>query len=93
MMWNVVDLRGNLKNLDNKQAYVKWWAKRSEFDLLLDKLDVNYDEIQDALDIKDGLYCIYVGHSKDRSISKYLNMQFNNDSTFRISISSIFSFC
>ncbi|WP_405287008.1 AAA family ATPase [Methanobrevibacter sp.] len=91
MMYDVIDLRGNLKNLEDKQAYVKWWAKRREFDLLLDKLEADYDDIKDALDIKDDLYCIYVGQSKDRSISGYLNMQFNQNSTFRISISSIIS--
>ena len=37
MMYNVSDLRGNLKDLDDKQAYVKWWAEKSELDLILNK--------------------------------------------------------
>ena len=91
MMWDVVDLRGNLNKLEEKHAYVKWWAKRPELDLILEKLDVNFEDIKDALDIKDDLYCIYVGQSKDRAIAGYLSMQFNQKSTFRISLSSIIS--
>ena len=91
MMYNVSDLRGNLKDLDDKQAYVKWWAEKSELDLILNKLNVDFEDIKGALDIKNGLYCIYVGYSKNRSIIRYLNMQFNENSTFRISIGSIIS--
>ncbi len=91
MMWDVPDLRNNLKKLDDKPAYVKWWAKRKEFDLLLDKLDVNYDDIKEALDIKDDLYCIFIGRPTNRSVVGYLKMQFNENSTYRLTISSILS--
>lgn len=92
MMYDVIYLKNNLNELEDKQAYVKWWAKRNELDLLLDKLNVNFEDIRDALDIKDDLYCIYIGQSKNRIISSYLKMQFFDLSSFRTSISSILTF-
>ena len=92
MIYDVVYLKNNLNELEDKQAYVKWWAKRNELDLLLDKLNVNFEDIRDALDIKDDLYCIYIGQSKNRIISSYLKMQFFDMSSFRTSISSILTF-
>lgn len=89
MMYEVVNLKNNLDELEDKQAYVKWWAKRNELDLLLDKLNVNFEDIKDALDVKDDLYCIYIGQSKNRVISEYLRMQFFDKSSFTISISSL----
>ena len=100
-MYDVSDLRGNLKKLEDKQAYVKWWAKRNELDLILNKLNVKYEDIKDALDVNDDLYCIYLGSSTDGKIANYLNYQLNDKhtkstmdtglSTFRRSIASIVS--
>ena len=89
MMYDVVNLKNNLDELEDKQAYVKWWANRSELDLLLDKLNVNFEDIKDALEVKDNLYCIYIGQSKNRAISEYLRMQFFDKSSFTVSISSL----
>ena len=91
MMIDVVDLRGNLKELEKKQGYVKWWAKRSELDLILKKLNVDFDDIKDALDVKEGLYCIYIGRSTNREIAGYLNMQLigrHNKSLFSSGVSA-----
>ena len=102
MMMDVVDLRNELKNLEEKQAYVKWWARQNELDLILDKLNINFDEVKDALDIKNDLYCIYLGSSTNGEIGNYLNYQLNGKhtkstiqsglSTFRRSVASIVSF-
>ena len=92
MMMNVVDLRGNTKNLEKKQGYVKWWAKRSEFDLILNKLNVNFDDIKDALDIKDDLYCIYIGRSTNREIEGYLNMQLNGNHNEKLFVTGVSAF-
>ncbi len=89
---NVVDLRGNTKNLEKKQGYVKWWAKRSEFDLILKKLNVNFDDIKDALDIKDDLYCIYIGRSTNREIEGYLNMQLNGNHNEKLFVTGVSAF-
>ena len=91
MMIDVVDLRGNLKELEKKQGYVKWWAKRAELDLILKKLNVDFDDIKDALDVKYGLYCIYIGRSTNREIAGYLNMQLigrHNKSLFSSGVSA-----
>ena len=92
MMMDVVDLRGNTKNLEKKQGYVKWWAKRREFDLILKKLNVNFDDIKDALDIKDDLYGIYIGRSTNREIEGYLNMQLNANHNEKLFITGVSAF-
>ena len=98
-MIDVLELRKNLKNLDEKQGYVKWYAKRRELDLILDKLNVNFNDIKDALDVKDDLYAIYIGKSISRPVAEYLNMQLvgnhnktlfeNGTSAFRKTVASI----
>ena len=90
-MMDVIDLRGNLKNLEEKQGYVKWWAKREEFNLILNKLNVDFDNIKEALDEKEGLYCIYIGRSTNRPIAEYLNMQLfgnHNEKLFTTGVSA-----
>ena len=98
---DATELRMKLNTLDMKHCYIKWWAERTEFDLILEKLDVNYDEIDESLDIKDDLYCIWVGSTTNRTVANYLNEFINAKhtqaaiksriSTFRRSISSIVS--
>ena len=98
---DATELRVKLNTLDMKNCYIKWWAKRPEFDLILEKLDVNYDEIEDSLDIDGDLYCIWVGSTTNRTVANYLNEFINAKhteaairrriSTFRRSISSIVS--
>ena len=104
MMINAVKLRdkSEIKKIENKPGYYKWWAKKEEFDLILDKLNVNYETIKNSIEIKDDLYCIYVGIAVKESIGDRLNWHVDNKhsiskvkhgflSTFRNSISSIIS--
>ena len=69
---------------------------------LLEKLDINIDDIKNSLEIKANLYCIYIGKTTNRPVSKCLDDHINMHhyesnvtqgflSTFRQSISSIVS--
>lgn len=104
MMIDAVKLRdkSEVKKIENKPGYYKWWAEREDFDLILDKLNVNFDTIKDSVEIKDDLYCIYVGIAVKESVGDRLKWHVNDKhtisnvkhgflSTFRNSISPIIS--
>lgn len=89
-------------DIENKPGYYKWWAQKEEFDILLEKLDINIDDIKNSLEIKANLYCIYVGIAVNESVGDRLNWHINDKhsfskikfktlSTLRQTISSIIS--
>lgn len=55
----------------------KWWAHEAEFRQLLDALCVDYDSVADAVEKKDGLYCIYVGDAINESLRQRMNWHIN----------------
>jgi hypothetical protein len=89
-----------LLTVDDKPGYYKWWAKRPELDILLNGLDVSFGEVEQALEQKEGMFCIYVGIAVKESVRDRLNWHVNDPhtatqvkygtlSTFRQSLSSI----
>ncbi len=96
-----IDIRNDFK-MDNNPGYYKWWASKKEFNLLLDKLDIDFESIKDSIEIKDKWYCIYVGIAVKESVHNRLNWHVNDThseskvkhgtlSTFRQTLSSILS--
>lgn len=91
----------NLEKIPNdKTGYYKWWADRTSLDVLLEKLNVEFNDIELYLEKKDNLFCIYVGIAVKESIRDRLNWHINDKhdlsrvnsgflSTFRKSISSV----
>ena len=90
----------NLKTISNFPGYYKWWAAQSELDVILKALNIQFSDIENALEIKDGLYCIYVGIAVKESVRARLDWHVNDKhtasqvlngtlSTLRQSISSI----
>lgn len=100
----------NAKELRNKEAllnipndlpgYYKWWAEKTELDIILLALDVDYTEMFSLIEQRDDLYCIYVGIAAKESIRKRLDWHVNDThtpsrvlngtlSTLRQSISSV----
>lgn len=71
----------SLSNIPDQPGYYKWYAERSELDRLLDKLSVNYADIQNYLEVEGGLYCIYVGIAVKESLRKRLNWHINDPHT------------
>ena len=77
MMFELPQLRDNnqYSQFDGKRGYIKWWARKTELNLILDELDVDYEDIEEFLEIRDDLYCIYIGQPKTQDISLYLKQQ------------------
>ena len=66
---------------NDKPGYYKWWASKPEFDIILNALDVKYDDIASDVLQKDNLYCIYVGIAVNESIRKRLDWHVNDKHT------------
>ena len=90
----------HLKSISALPGYYKWWAAQSELDVILKALNINFSDINNALEIKDGLFCIYVGIAVKESVRARLDWHVNDKhtasqvlngtlSTLRQSISSI----
>ncbi len=101
-MLEAIKLRAKerLIEISNAPGYYKWWASKEEFDFMLKKLDVNYENIKDAIETRNDLYCIYIGIAVKESVRERLNWHINDRhttsqikhgtlSTLRQSISSI----
>jgi hypothetical protein len=91
--------KDNLKKIDAKPGYYKWWAHESELKIILAKLGLKFDAVEKAIEKKKDLYCIYVGITRS-SLRMRLNWHVNDEhslkrvangrlSTLRKTISSI----
>lgn len=92
--------KDNLLLISNLPGYYKWWAKKTELDLILNNLNVQSQIIENAIETKEDLFCIYVGIAAKESVRSRLNWHINDShtksrvengtlSTLRQSISSI----
>ncbi|MBR5502894.1 MAG: AAA family ATPase [Methanobrevibacter sp.] len=61
---------------EGKRGYIKWWAKKTELNILLGELDVTYEDIKDFLEIREDLYCIYI-YPKTQELLSYLRKEIN----------------
>lgn len=94
--------KDEINSISSLPGYYKWWAAKSEFALILKALKVQLEDIQQAIETKDDLFCIYVGIAVKESVRARLNWHVNDKhtvsqvntgtlSTLRQSISSIVS--
>lgn len=85
---------------NNKPGYYKWWAREKEAILLVKKLGYDFNEYKKYMEVKDDLYCIYIGIAVKESIRNRLNWHVNDKhdynsvktgflSTFRKSIAAL----
>ena len=83
MMFEVSKLRENKqrKQFEGQRGYVKWWAQKSELELILYELDLKFEDIEEFLEIQDDLYCIYVGQPQTRELPDYLRQEINGKHT------------
>ena len=79
-MIKAVSLRNKMKlnKIFSLPGYYKWWASRFLLDVILDTLNVPFPEIENALETKNGLYCIYVGIAVKESVRNRLNWHVND---------------
>ena len=71
----------NLLAIENKAGYYKWWAGASEFEIILKELNVDLETIKSSVEIKDDLFCIYVGIAAKESVRDRLNWHVNDSHT------------
>lgn len=103
---SLLRIRENLKRISDNPGYYKWWAKKEDVEMLLEKLgvDVRFEDVESDIEKKEGmgLYCIYIGIAEKESIRNRLNWHVNQEhkpsaiksgylSTLRQSLSSILS--
>lgn len=103
-MINAKDLRNPealMQVSGEKSGYYKWWADKETLLNILDKLRVvDFASIENALDRKEDLYCIYIGIAVKESLRSRINWHINQHhtkaavrsgtlSTLRQSISSL----
>ena len=87
----------------DKPGYYIWWAEKTEFDFILDALDVRYEDVCNDVLQKNGLYSIYLGIASHESIYQrvvkwhilqhhtFSNVRNKYLSTLRKTISSLIS--
>lgn len=103
---SLLRIKENLKRISDKPGYYKWWAKKEDVEILLEKLDVDitFEDIESDIEKKEDmdLYCIYIGIAEKESIRNRLNWHVNQGhkfsaiksgylSTLRQSLSSLLS--
>lgn len=92
--------KDNLKKIDAKPGYYKWWAKKGELETILKALDVNLKDIESAMEKRGDLYCIYIGIAARESVKDRLDWHIKQKhvwsavksgtlSTLRQSVSSV----
>ena len=69
-----------LKKISSKSGIYKWWVSKIELDFILKTLNVSFSEIENALETKEGLFCVYVGIAK-KSLRERLNWHVNDSHT------------
>lgn len=70
-----------LKKISSKPGYYKWWISKIFLDFILDKLHVSFEEIENVLEERDGLFCVYVGIAAKESVRQRLNWHINDPHT------------
>lgn len=103
---SLLRIEENLKRISDNPGYYKWWAKKEDVEMLLEKLgiDITFEDIESEIEKKEGmdLYCIYIGIAEKESIRNRLNWHVNQGhkfsaiksgylSTLRQSLSSLLS--
>lgn len=78
--------------IESKPGIYKWWAEKSELKSILDVFGIQLKDVENEIEQKGGLYCIYVGQAKsleDRLKGNHVNGR--QKSTLRKSVGAIFA--
>ena len=83
MIVKAIELRNkeNLQKIKKLPGYYKWWAKRTELDVILTELNVKFDDVKSSIETKSGMFCVYVGIAVKESIRDRLNWHVNDKHT------------
>ena len=78
---NVASLRGDIRNISDKPGVYQWWASKSDLLTILQALEMQFPDVQNDLEEKDGFYCIYVGIAWREALRSRLNWHINQKNT------------
>ena len=83
MIVKAIELRDkeNLQKIKKAPGYYKWWANRTELDVILNELNVKFDDIKSSIETQSDKFCIYVGIAVKESIRDRLNWHINDTHT------------
>lgn len=70
-----------LQKIPAAAGYYKWWCEKAELDVILNALAIDFSDIQQAIERKDNLYCVYVGIAAKESVRARLNWHVNDKHT------------
>ena len=70
-----------LKKILPKPGYYKWWVSKNELELLINVLDISFADIENSLEVKEELFCVYVGIAAKESVRQRLNWHINDPHT------------
>lgn len=92
--------KNSLDSIPQRPGYYKWWADRAALQIILDRLDMRFEDINSQLEKQGDRFCIYVGVAIKESVRARLDWHINQKhayvpvkcgalSTLRQTISSI----
>ena len=83
MIVKAIELRDkeNLQKIKKAPGYYKWWANRTELDVILNELNVKFDDIKSSIETQSDKFCIYIGIAVKESIRDRLNWHINDTHT------------
>ena len=63
MIVKAIELRDkeNLQKIKKAPGYYKWWANRAELNVILNELNVKFDDIKSSIETQSDKFCIYIG--------------------------------
>lgn len=74
--------KNNLVSIPSCPGYYKWWADRATLQIILDRLDMRFDDISSQLEKQGDVYCIYVGVAIKESVRARLDWHINQKHTY-----------
>ena len=83
MIVKAIELRNkeNLQKIKKAPGYYKCWANRAELDVILNELNVKFNDIKSSIETQSDKFCIYVGIAVKESIRDRLNWHINDKHT------------
>lgn len=74
--------KNNLEAIPQCPGYYKWWAGRAALQVILDRLDMCFEDICSQLEMKGEMFCIYVGVAIKESVRARLDWHINQKHTY-----------
>lgn len=82
-MTKAINLRNKeaINKISSRPGYYKWWVCKNELDFLLEVLEISFIDVEDFIEVKDDLFCVYVGIAAKGSLRQRINWHVNDPHT------------